>query len=296
MSASEDAVRTQWQGVLVSALVPAIVVTGLVHHALGPQDLPESQIWAVGLACLIPLEFIRTLVVSLLGSAYETGRDPVQVIRTFLISVAILLAFCTVYVVLEGGISDGLSFLASPGLYKFVGLPLLITIVDGIFGVLSFSGDPRLQGERLQAFAEDSIDWLSLVLLRVPFLILPTYGLLVWAASAGWRFMAWVPTPSAAFGLRFAFLYAAAYFVGKTVLAAYVQTARFAQQRKRLLDVAWMKKVRNLFGKPGPKQPDTEKEAAQRYKDGPHAASVLRFEQDVIESLKRGSSSTTPNE
>ena len=47
---------------------------------------------------LIPLEFIRALIISVLGDAYKTGRDPLEVVKTFLISVAILLVLCIGYV------------------------------------------------------------------------------------------------------------------------------------------------------------------------------------------------------
>lgn|GEM_PF-4319683 len=284
MTALEDNAKTNWQAVLLSALIPAILVTGLVWQALAYDGSAVSMPWVLGMFCLIPLEFIRALVVSLLGTAYANGRDPQQVVRSFLISVAILLVLCIFYLIVEGGM-DGLRLLVTPALYKFMGLPLLICVVDGVFGILSFSGDPKLQAERLQAIAEDAMDWLGLAVLRVPFVILPVYGLLAWAGSAGLRFAAWVPMPSEGLAFRAALLYLAAYFLGKAVLVAYVQTARFALTQKRLLDVPWIEKLRNLGNARG-RQPDTEKEAAQRYRDSPHAASVLHFEEDVIRSIK----------
>ncbi len=188
MAAIEHAERTNWQGVILSALVPMLVVIGFAYRALVSEGLPDLEGWVVGMFLLIPLEFIRALIISVLADAYKTGRNPLEVVQTFLISVAILLALCIGYVILEGGISDGLSLLASPYLYKFLGFPILIAVVDGIFGVLSFSGDPKLQAARLQAVADDSIDWLSVALFRLPFLILPAYGLLAWAGSAGLAF------------------------------------------------------------------------------------------------------------
>ena len=294
MAAIEHAEQTNWQGVILSALVPMLVVIGFAYRALVSEGLPDQEGWVVGMFLLIPLEFIRALIISVLADAYKTGRNPLEVVQTFLISVAILLVLCIGYVIFKGGISDGLSLLASPYLYKLIGFPILITVVDGIFGVLSFSGDPKLQAARLQALAEDSIDWLSVALFRLPFLILPAYGLLAWAGSAGSRFAAWVPMPGVDLAFRAALFYLAFYFLGKTFLAAYVQTARFALTRKRLLDVPWMQRVRHLFGDARYAGRDIEKEAAQRYKDSPHSASVLHFEEDVIQSLKSKSSSVTP--
>jgi hypothetical protein len=282
MTALEDDATTNWQAVLLSALIPAILVTGLVWQAFAYDGSPVSMAWSLGMLCLIPLEVIRALIVSLLGTAYAEGRDPQQVVRSFLISVAILLVLCIFYLIVEGGM-DSLRLLVTPALYKFMGLPLLIAVVDGVFGILSFSGDPKLQAVRLQAIAEDAMDWLGLAVLRVPFVILPVYGLLAWAGSAGLRFAAWVPMPSEGLAFRAALFYLAVYFLGKAVLVAYVQTARFALTQKRALDVPWMKRVRNITGKSGP---DTEKEAARRYRDSPHARSVLHFEEDVIRSLK----------
>lgn len=295
MTTTEGALRTDWQGVILSSLVPVLVVAGLAYQALVPDTLPDSETWVTGVFFLIPLEFLRALIVSVLGDAYKTGRNPREVVQSFLLSIAILLVLCVIYVILEGGISDGLSFLASPSLYKFIGLPILISVVDGIFGVLSFRGDPKLQAARLLAIGEDSIDWLSLALFRLPFVIVPAYGLLVWAHSAGLRFAEWVPMPSTELAFRAGLLYLAFYFAGKAALVAYAQTARFALNRKRLFDAPWMQRVRYPFGDPKNSR-DTEKEAARRYKDSPHAPSVLHFEENVIRSIRDDASPDKPRE
>jgi hypothetical protein len=281
--------------VILSALIPLTIAGGLIYQALTPGWQPTLETWIWGLFLLVPLEFIRALILSLLSDAYKTGRNPWDAVKSFLLAIAILLVMGIVYVILEGGISDGLSLLADPFIYKLLGLPILIVVIDGIIGILSFSGDPVGQATRLNAIAEDSIDWLSLAIFRVPFVILPLYGLLAWANDAGFRMAAWVPAPSADLAMRAGLLYLAFYFLGKAVLVAYVQTSRFAQTTKRLLDTPWMRWVRGNTAKRRFDGRDTEAESAEDYKYSKHSKPVLHFEEDLIQSLK-DKGPTTPRD
>lgn len=298
MAADDQGFFTNWQGLIVSTLVPVTIAAGFIYQALIPGWRPSSETWIWGLFLLVPLEFIRALILSFLSDAYKTSSNPMQAVQSFLLSIAILFVLGIVYLIFEGGISDALSLLAEPFLYKLLGLPILIMVIDGVIGILSFGGDPRGQATRLNAIADDSIDWLSLAIFRLPFVIAPLYGLLAWASSAGWRIAAWVPGPSEDLAVRVGLFYLACYFLGKAVLVAYVQTANFAQTGKRLLDVPWMRWVR---GNDNEKRQrfegrDNEAESAEDYKYSKHSKSVLHFEDELIQSLKDKSGPSAPRD
>ena len=282
---SQATLSTNWQGVVLSALIPLVVAAGFAYTALIPGWRP-SESWVWGLFFLVPLEFIRAVMLAVLCVAYKDGRDPWDAAKTFLIITAVLTVLGLSYLVLEGGI-DILGEITNPFVLKLLGVPIMIMLIDSIIGILTFSGDPREQANRLDALSEDSIDWLSLAIFRLPFVIATLYGLLYWANSEGLRFAAWVPAPSADLAIRAGLIYLAFYFVGKALIAAYLQTARYAQTGKRLLDVPWMQRVRSLGrGERRFERRDIEREASERYKYSEHPKSVLKFQEDLIRSLK----------
>jgi hypothetical protein len=238
------AVSTNWSGLFLSLLMPVMTAMIFFYQSLIAdwRRLPDE--WIVGLILIGPLEFVRALILQFLGDAYKESTGPMEAVKSFLLSIAILLVPGIVFLFLKAGPKAAISFLSEPLMYSAIGFPILILVIDSIVGIFVFKGDPHKQAIALNAIVDDSIDWLSLTLLRVPFVILPLYALLLWAHSAGWRFADWVPAPTRGLAVRGIMFYLGCYFLGKAVLVAHVQTARFAATGKRLFDTRWMVRVR----------------------------------------------------
>jgi hypothetical protein len=240
----EEAVSTNWSGLLLSMLMPVLAAMIFFYQALIAdwRRLPDE--WIVGLILMGPLEFGRALILQLLGDAYKESTGPMQAAKSFLLSIGILLVLAIVFLFLKAGPKAAIDFLSQPLAYSAIGFPILILVIDSIVGIFVFKGDPHKQAIALDAIVDDSIDWLSLMLLRVPFVILPLYLVLLWAHSEGWRFAEWVPALTRGFAVRGIMFYLGCYFLGKAALVAHVQTARFAATGKRLFDTRWMVRVR----------------------------------------------------
>jgi hypothetical protein len=228
---------TDWSAVVLWALIPVTIACGFVYFALTPEW--ESVEWAGGLLALVPLEFFRSFVFSILSETYSDYRSPMQAVRFFLLSLAILTAIAAGLSLYIMGFSDWIAWIRKPEVYRSVAFALALIAADGIIGVSSFRGDARRLSVRFQAVADDARDWLLLVAYQLPIVLALTYGvlLLVRESRGG---LAWLPNPDSD-GLRsFALLYAAFYFSGKAVLLAHANTAGFNRTGKRLFASRWI--------------------------------------------------------
>ena len=138
---------TDWSAVLISMLMPVTVAAGFAYFALDPSEAAD---WAGGLLALIPLEYVRAIVLSILSDTYRQYRTPVQAVRFFLLSLAILTAIAlaiSVYV-LKG---DWWAWIAKPEVHRALAAALALIAVDGVIGVYFFRGDPKRLAARLEA-------------------------------------------------------------------------------------------------------------------------------------------------
>jgi hypothetical protein len=238
-----DAVgRTDWQGLILTLLVPAVIVAGLVDLALQPQ-WTDSDDWIVGLFVLIPFEFVRVIVMWILRDAYKDYRTPWQAVKFFLLSVAILAVLCLIFALFEIGFRDVFVALADPQTWRYILPPAGIILADGIISLYFFRGDARSQAARLGAVADDAEDWLLFAVSRLPFVVAAAYALLIYLRSRGVAVPAWIPDPSLEAFREICLLWAALYFSGKGMLLAHVHTAHFNRTGRRLLSAGWIQVI-----------------------------------------------------
>ena len=81
---------SDWSAMALSVLMPVSISAGFVHAAL-TWEWVESETWIWGLVLLVPFEFVRTLVYSILGDTFRSYESPRQAVRSFLLSMLILL-------------------------------------------------------------------------------------------------------------------------------------------------------------------------------------------------------------
>ncbi len=84
---------TDWSAIFTSTLIPLTVAAGFVYFALDPSQAAD---WARGLLALIPLEYFRAFVFYILSDTYREYRSPMQAVRFFLVSLAILIVIALV--------------------------------------------------------------------------------------------------------------------------------------------------------------------------------------------------------
>lgn len=275
--------RTNWQAVILSAAIPVAIAAGFVDAAIRPFWQPTQE-WLWGMAVFIPLEFVRALLLGILGDAYKTSAGPLQAAKLFVSSVAMLLGWGVVWLFVENGFRDTVGFLTDPSVLMILGLPVIVIVIDAVIGLVAFRGDPKVQAARLEAIYEDSLQWLGLFLTRLPFIIAPMLAILAWMESLGHGIMAWDPTPVVSLLRCAGLLYVAAYFLGKAALIAHVYTAQFARSGRRLLDASWIQRIIYLQWR-NPVEEQKRHEAAA-YKLRPPVKSVLAFEDKLIDSIK----------
>lgn len=231
--------HTDWQALLISLLVPAVVVTGLVGFALQPQ-WEESSDWIDGVFVLVPLEFVRAIVFRVLRDAYRDFHTSWQKVRFFLLSLAVLAGIGALILLLNGEWRLLWQLLTDAALWRLVLPPLGIIVVDSVIALWTFRGDARVQAARLDAMADDAEDWFMLALLRAPFLVAALYALLIYLRTLGAAVPAWVPEPSLDALREITLLYVAAYFAGKTIVLAHAYTAHFQRTGRRVLGAPWI--------------------------------------------------------
>ncbi len=225
--------RTDWQALVVTLLVPALVVAGLVRLALQPQweDSPE---WLDGFVVLILFEGVRVLVLRILRDTFREYRGPWQAVKFFLLSLLILAALCLALAVFVLKLQI-FSVLADPRTWKMILPPLALIVADGVVNVAFFRGDAQRAAAQLDAAADDAEDWLALAMFPLPLIVALGYAALAILSARDVAGLAWVPPPSLDTLREISLLYAAAYFFGKAVLLAHVHTGRFMRTGRRLL-------------------------------------------------------------
>ena len=226
---------TDWSAIFSSTLIPLTVAAGFAWLAFESADLDD---WARGLLALIPLEFCRAIVLSILRDTYRESRTRAQAVRFFLLSLAI-------FVVILLGISvwvlkgDWWAWISEPEVYRAIAFALLIVALDGVIGLWFFHGDPRIVSARLDAIAADAGDWVQLAGFQLPIVLALGYGIALLLRESGHGF-AWVPDVDSDAIRSAALLYAAFYFAGKAMLIAHANTAAFNASGERVLGARWV--------------------------------------------------------
>lgn len=234
---SERALETDWPAIGMWTLVPVTLAAGFVYAALTPQW--ESDEWIGGLLALIPLEYFRAFVISILSDTYKEYRTPLQAVKYFLLSLLILLVIAAAIGLYVLGFRDFLLLIRKPEVYGAIAFALAVIAVDGVIGVYFFRGDARRLSARLHAVADDARDWLQLAAFQMPIVLALSYGVLLILTETRAAF-AWVPDPASDALRSVCLLYAAFYFLGKAVLLAHANTAAFNRTGRRLLSARWI--------------------------------------------------------
>ena len=263
MTASERivpaAAPTDWAAIFVSALMPLTVAAGFACFASDPSEAAD---WAHGLLVLIPLEYFRAIVLSILSDTYREYRTPMQAVRFFLLSLAILVAIAvaiSVYV-MKG---DWWAWIARPEVYRALAVALGLIAVDGVVGVYFFRGDPKRLAVRLEAVADDAGDWVQLAGFQLPIVLALLYGSLLLLREAR-HVLPSLPDADSETMMSAALFYAAFYFLGKAVLVAHANTARFNASGKRLLGSPAMQWLIWEKNKDSKRSAVTQRAAAER--------------------------------
>ncbi len=228
---------TDWSSIGLWAFVPLTVAAGFLYVAVTPQW--ETDGWIGGLLALIPLEYFRAFVVSILSDTYATYKTPRQAVGFFLISLLILIAIAAVIAMYVVGFHDFLEWMREPDVYRAVAFALAVIAFDGVVSVYFFRGDAHRLAVRLQAVADDTRDWLQLAAFQLPIVLALSYGVLLLFKETR-ASLAWVPDPGSNAVRSACLLYAAFYFVGKAMLLAHANTAAFNRTGRRLLGAKWV--------------------------------------------------------
>ncbi len=250
---------TDWAAIFSSTLIPLTVAAGFAWLAFAPDGIDD---WALGLLALIPLEFCRAIVLSILRDTYRESRTRAQAVRFFLLSLAI-------FVVILLGISvwvlkgDWWAWISKPEVYRAIAFALFIIALDGVIGVWFFRGDARIVSARLDAIAADAGDWVQLAGFQLPIVLALGYGVALLMRESGHGF-AWVPNATSAAIRSAALLYAALYFAGKAMLIAHANTASFNASGERVLAAPWVQWLMWEKNKDSKVSARNEREAAER--------------------------------
>ena len=236
-NSNERALETDWPTIGMWTLVPVTLAAGFVYAALTPQW--ESDEWIGGLLALIPLEYFRAFVISILSDTYKEYRTPLQAVKYFLLSLLILLVIAAAISLYVLGFRDFLLLIRKPEVYGAIAFAIAVIAVDGVIGVYFFRGDARRLSARLQAVADDARDWLQLAAFQMPIVLALSYGVLLILKETRAAF-AWVPDPASDVVRSACLLYAAFYFLGKAVLLGHANTAAFNGTGRRLLSARWI--------------------------------------------------------
>lgn len=259
----QDAVAaepTNPQAVALSMAIPLTVAAGCVYSALNPPWDDDDGEWAAGLLLLIPFEFVRALVISIVGDTFARWQNARQATRDLLLSLSILVGILLVGAAAKTSLHDLFAALASPATWKILLPPTAIIVADAVISVRFFGGDPQRASARMQAVADDAAQLLFLSLYPTPLLVAGAYAGLLALQSHGFAMAAWVPPAGAASLRALALYYAAGYFVLKALVVARVHTAAFNRSGVRLFGGEW---VRLLLSKARERERDRAEESAK---------------------------------
>ena len=238
MSAAADRdPGTDWATIFLWILIPVTVAAGFVASAL-TQDW-ESAEWLNGLLVLIPLEFLRALVFSLLSETYRDYQGPGEAVRFFLLSLVAMVIVVTLLCLYVAGFRDFIAWIRKPEIYHAVALALAVIVADGVISVYFFRGDAKRMAARLQAAADDARDWLLLAGFQLPVVLALTYGALLLVRETQ-HILLWLPNPGTDAMRSFCLLYAAFYFLGKATFLAHANSLSFNRTGRRLFGADWI--------------------------------------------------------
>lgn len=230
-------VRTDWQSIALTLLLPLLLAACFARFALQPPA-DDSPDWALGMLALLPLEFVRVVVLWILRDAYDTCHTPAQAVRFFLISLIALAVAGIVIAAWNFGIGDTFAALADPDVWHVFVPPALLLTIDGVIALYFFRGDPHCQAARLDAQGDDAQDWLCLALYALPLLFALCFVIYLRSSRGEWL-PAWLP-PGADAIRAICLMFVAIYFAGKGVLFAHVYSAGFQCNGARVLSARWV--------------------------------------------------------
>lgn len=231
--------RTQWPALLMSVCMPIVAAIGFIRLASLSQGWgwETSETWLYGLMALIPLEFIRVVVLVILAVAYEDSSGPREAIWLFLCLTVICTTAGLIWAVANFGPHDVFALLAMPLFYKTLAVPVLILLIESAAGIAAFQGDPKVQAARLAAIGADSYEWLACAAFRIP-IIAAAVGLLGIALfdTSVDRSSHWAAFVQSGMARAIGFYYLAGYFLVKTAIVGHAFSAQFARTGKRFLE------------------------------------------------------------
>ena len=236
--ATSGVAGTDWSAIFTWTLIPLTTAAGFIYFGRDPSDAGD---WARGLLALIPLEYFRSIVFSILSETYREYRTPTQAVRVFLTSLAILIVMAGVIslYVLKG---DWWAWITKPEVYRAIAFALALIAIDGVTGVYFFRGDAKQLSVRLEAVADDARDWLVLAGWQLPIVLALVLGVLLILRESGHGF-GWFPEATVETLQSAGLLYAGFYFFGKAMLLAHANTAEFNATGQRLFGspaVQWL--------------------------------------------------------
>ena len=237
------AATTNWQAAALSGAMPLAIATSFVYAAVTVRWTP-SEDWLWGLVALVPLEFVRAVVLQTLGEAYKNYKAPKQAVHKFLVSIGSLVAVGIVWAMFNIGFGAPFALLANPRVQHLLGIPALVLVAECAVTLYLFRGDAHCEAARIQAAADDAYDWIFLATFYLPPLLFVAFisAMVKWHEAA---LEAWFNNPDrdATVLLPPLLLYGAAYFCGKAVVLSYVHTARFDRTGERLLGAGWIQRM-----------------------------------------------------
>ena len=252
---------SDWSAIFTSTLIPLTVAAGFVYFGF---DLRDAGDWTRGLLALIPLEFFRALVLNILSDTYREYRSPMQAVRFFLLSLAILtgIALAISLYVLKG---DWWDWIRKPEVYRALAFALALIAVDGVIGVYFFRGDPKRLSVRLEALADDARDWVQIGGVQLPIVLALLLGVMLILHESGRA--SWFPEATIETLQSAGLFYAGFYFFVKAILVAHANTASFNATGKRLFGSPAMQWLIWEKNKDPALSAFTERAAAKRRRD-----------------------------
>ena len=253
---------TDWPALVISMLFPLLAAAGFVFLALQPQ-WDDAGDWVIGLFILAPLEFVRLIVLWILRDTYKDYRNPSHAVHWFLVAIAILAAICFGFALYSIGIREVFTALSDWQTWRIILTLAGLIIADGVIGLYFFRGNAKVQAARLDALSADALDWLVLGGIYLPIAGGISYGLLLLLRSLDFAIPDWVPNPSGESFRQLSQLCAAAYFLGKAILVAQIQTAQFDRTGRRLLSAGWIQFILSRDAEARAKDAKDERRAVQ---------------------------------
>jgi len=243
---NHDTVReaqANWQAMALAAATSLVIAASFVYAALTVRGTPSDD-WVWGLAALVPLEFVRAVVLQTLGDTFKEFHSLKHAVRKFLASIGALVVIGIVWAMFNVGVGAPFALLANPRAQQLLVIPAFVLVAECAVALYFFRGDARSEAARTQAVADDAYDWIFLATFYLPPLLILAFiaGMLTWRAAA---LEAWFDRsePDLTLLLPPLLFYGAAYFCGKAVLQSYVHTVRFCRTGKRLLGASWIQSL-----------------------------------------------------